>query len=260
MKKKTSLLIKILIFSLLILSLNFFQNQIKVSVYNFSSSLQKSFWKAGQKFSNSWNSLMKIHYLKKENEFLISRNQELIQKIIFLERMEKENQILREALRLNYDNDFSFILAQPISKDINEDFILINKGAKDGILKDMPVINEKKILIGKISKVFDNYSKVMLISNKNISFDAEIVEKDVSGLIRGKGSFKIFFDLLPKEKEISEGDIVISSNLGGVFPPGLLVGKVKKIFKKDTEVFQQAEITPFFKINKISYFFILTDY
>ena len=112
-------------------------------------------------------------------------------------------------------------------------------------------------MVGRISQVYENFSKVMLISNKESSFNGEIQEKEIEGIINGKGNSKLYFELLPKEKDIQGGENVVTSPLGGIFPKGLLVGQVKEVKKSDIEPFQQAEIKPALDIQKLDFLFII---
>ncbi|PIQ07422.1 MAG: rod shape-determining protein MreC, partial [Candidatus Nealsonbacteria bacterium CG18_big_fil_WC_8_21_14_2_50_37_10] len=59
--------------------------------------------------------------------------------------------------------------------------------------------------------------------------------------------------------EIKEGDLVVTTALGGIFPSGLLVGELGKVFRSDVEAFQQAEILPTFDINELETLFILIN-
>ena len=152
------------------------------------------------------------------------------------------------------------MISQIIGKDISSDTILVNKGLNDGLTPGLPVITSQKILVGKISEVYKNFSKVMIISNKESSFDAEIENREAIGIAKGKGGLKLYLDFIPKEKEILEGDIVVTSALGGIFPKGLLVGQIKDIKRSDIEPFQQAEISPFFNIKELETLFILINW
>jgi len=238
----------------------FYQKKIKNFFYSFSLPIQENFWRAGIKISDFFKTISDISNLKKENEELKLKKQELLSRVSELENLKNENESLRSALGLGLEKEFNLVIARVISKDISEDVIEINKGAKDGISKDSPVITGQKILIGKISEVYDNFSKVMLISNKNSSFSAKISGSEVSGAVKGKGNFNIFFDLVSKEEEIILEETIVSSVLGGVFPEGLLVGKIKEVKKSDIETFQQAEISPFLNINDLDQLFIIVDF
>jgi rod shape-determining protein MreC len=99
----------------------------------------------------------------------------------------------------------------------------------------------------------------MLISDKKSFFDAKIQEKEIPGLIKGRGNLKIIFDLIPRDKEVSEGDTIVTTSLAGISPAGILIGKVSSVKKNDVEPFQQIEVKPAFEIGEIDYLFIIKD-
>jgi len=245
---------------LVILLLNFYKANVKNFFYRISEPIQKVFWRAGNKVSDFFETISEIRNLKKENEELKLKNQELLAQIALLEELKKENERLREALNIGLEKEFTIVLAQVIGKDISQDFILINKGSEDGISENLPVITQQKILLGKISEVYKNYSKVILISNKESSFDGKILEKETLGQVLGKGDFEVLFDLISPEQEITEGDLVETSALGGTFPKGLLVGQIREVKRSDIQPFYQAEISPFFDLGKLEMVFIILDF
>lgn len=239
---------------------NRYQNNVRSFFYDFSSKSQGFLWVAGKNSSDFLTSLFSAGNLKKEKAELLINNQDLLAQIAYLGELKKENDELRNALGFGLGKDYSLLSAEIIAKDISQDYITINKGSADGVFKNMPVVTGHKVLVGKISEVFKNYSKVMLLSNKKSSFGAMISGKEVTGVIKGKGDFKILFDLLPQDKEILTGDTVVSSNFGGIFPAGFLVGKIIEVKKNDIESFQQAEISPSFDINVVDDVFIIINY
>ena len=121
-------------------------------------------------------------------------------------------------------------------------------------------MTQQKVLIGKIDEVYENFSKVQLISNKKSSLDGKILGGEIQGLVKGAGNFKVSFDLVPQYEEVKEGELLTTTALGGVFPAGLLVGHVKSVKKSDIEPFQQMEISPSFNITQLDYLFIITNF
>jgi rod shape-determining protein MreC len=252
-------LILLLLAVLILFLLNFYQREVKNFFYKISEPIQKIFWRAGMKVSIFFETISEIKRLKSENEELKLKNQELLSQIANLNEFKKENENLREALGLGLEKEFKISLAQITSRDISQDFVVVNKGLKDGIEENMPVITSQKILVGKIYQVYKNYSRVMLITNKESSFGGRIVGKETLGEVAGKGNLKVIFDLIPPEKEISQGDIVETTVLGGVFPKGLLVGQIGKIQKSDIQSLYQAEILPLFDLDKLENVFIILN-
>jgi len=243
---------------LFVFLLNVFQKEVRSLFYSFSAPIQKVLWGAGESASDSLQSIMQVKTLKQELDELSLENQELLSQVIALKNLKKENETLRKALDLKLQEDFKLALAQIISKDISQDFILIDKGTKDGIAEEMPVITEQRVLIGRISEVYEKFSKVMLFFHKDSSFDVKV--GNISGIVKGQGSSKALLDLILRQENLSQGDIITTSALGGIFPKGLLVGKIKEIKKSDVESFQQAEIEPFFDISQTNNLFIILEF
>jgi len=257
--KKNKVLIIVVVVVLIIFLLNFFQKDVRSFFYSISAPIQKVLWRAGERTSDFLGGITQVKILKQELDELKLENQELTAQVVVSKDLKKENKTLRQALEIGFQKEFKLALAQIISKDISQDFILIDKGSEDGISKNIPVITQQKVLVGKISEIYKNFSKVMLVSNKESSFDAKIQkeEKDISGVVKGQGNFRILFDFIPREENLSQEDIVITSALGGIFPKGLLVGKIKEIKKSDVDPFQQAEIEPFFDVSQTEALFII---
>lgn len=262
----------IITIALVIFLLNYYQSPIRNLFYLISFPVQKTLWQAGQGVSNFFETIGEIHpvkslqskfngvkNLRKENAELKLKLKEILAENAGLLELKKENEILRQALEIGLEKEFKLVLAQVSGKDISEDSLIINKGSKDGVKNNQPVITEQKFLIGKISESYKDFSKVMLISNKASSFDGKIANSGVFGIIKGKGNSKILFDLIPKEKEIKKGDLVVTAALGGVFPEGLLVGEISEIKKSDIEPWQVAQIQPAFNIGEAEKIFIIIE-
>jgi len=250
---KTVIIILSIILALFVL--NYFRLNIKNFFYLISTPIQKSFWWAGDNISKILGS-----DLRKEVSNLRVENLVLLNQTTLSETLQKENQELRAALDLNLQKDFKLVLAEVISKDSTANLILINKGAEDGILKDMPVINSQKVIFGKVSEVYKNFSRVVLITDESYTFDAKVQEKEIYGVVRGGGSIYLYFDLISREAELKEGDVLVTSNLGGEFPKDLLIGRVEEIKKEDTKPFQGANIKAFFDLKKTDSLFVITNF
>lgn len=265
-KKRMSHRTKMAIIAFLIIALlvviNIFglTEGVKNFFYSFSSPLQKTFWKWGGGLSNFFGAIHDIKNLKKENTELSLKIQELLAENISLKEIEKENQSLREALNIGLEKEFKLGIAEITGKDISQDALLISKGKSDGLIQGMPVITRQKILLGRIDKVYNNYSSILLISNKRNSFDAKLAEKEILGLVKGQGNLKLSFDLVPKDKEIKQGDLIVTTSLGGLFPNGLLIGKIESVNKTDIEPFQNAEVSLMFNFNNLEKVFIILNF
>jgi rod shape-determining protein MreC len=249
-----------LLFLIFFLVNNFFEQPIKNTIFLIFSPAEKFLWQKENDFFQWWEGVFEINKIKIENNELKKENLFLKNKIIELTNVEKENKELMQALGLGLGQEYDLILADIISKKTDEDSILINQGRKNGLKENMAVITKEKVLVGKVGKVFNDFSQVNLISQKGFSFDAKVIagENEVLGVIRGQGNFKIKIELLPKELQFKEGDLVATSLLGGIFPENFLIGMLKTIKKNDATPFQEAEIIPYFKEIKFDHLFVIT--
>lgn len=260
--KKNKLLIWILPLLIVFFLLNIFQKEIRGGIYYFSAPIQKVFWEAGKNSSDFLAGIKEFGCLKNKINNLELQNYGLIIEIAKLKELEKENEILRRGIEVEIHKNYDLIFGKIIGKDISQEYILINKGSKDGVLKELSVITEEKILIGKIIEVYDKYSKVALLSAKNFSFDVIIKQenKEITAVAQGQGNSKIKLDFIPQETEIFENDLIFTSYLGGIFPENLLVGKITSFKKNDTDPFQTVEAKLVLEPQDIKNIFIVLNF
>ncbi len=253
---------RVLVATLVLLSflfLFFFSERISNSFYRISDPIQKSLSSLGKQSFFITRYLADADQLRQENERLIKERYRLISAIISLKEVERENETLREVLENGLDQEFELVLAEASGFDIFGDSFVIDKGAKDGISIGMPVITSRKVLVGRIVDLYDNFSRVMLVTDKDSPyFDARIQGSDAQGVVKGRGNLSLEIDLISKDYDLREGQGVIA--MGEVFPKGLFVGVIKEVFKSDAKPFQRADLIPLFNKRTIDKVFIITGY
>lgn len=173
---------------------------------------------------------------------------------------------LRELLSFQQENHYNTIPAQVIAKEpySHTGIFTINKGEKDGILIDSPVIAYQKgyhALIGKIHQVSYNSSKVIPLSNSTNFVSARFLNSRYEGLISGEGTqldeLKMEYTSKEALSYIKIGEKVITSGLGGGYPPDILIGTLKSIINDDNLPFLKMEITPAVTTHKLEYVFVI---
>ena len=178
---------------------------------------------------------------EEENKELIKENQRLTSLLSQLEEVKNENEFLRDSLGLkDYDNT-GLIIGRILTKDYLSDSILINVGSKEGVKEGFPVVVSNNILLGKITDVYSNYSRVLLLTSKDNLTDVNV--NNMVSLARGLGGNEINLEMFPRENGLEEDDLVVTSLLGGNYPAGLLIGKVKNVQNIDSEPFQKSDIS-----------------
>ncbi len=156
-----------------------------------------------------------------------------------------ENQRLREILSLKEKENRYVATARIISKGIDRwsNILVISKGKRDGITKDMAVITPLG-LVGKISMVNDYYASVLLITDINFSAAVRIQETRKEAILSGTGTGRCILKYVPDEEAVKEGEVIITSGFDDLFPQELIIGYVSRVSKKGAGIFQQIEVAP----------------
>lgn len=255
-KNKIFVFLVILLFFVLLIGV---QDWLKNLFYSLSQRGQENLFSSGKTISNFFSSFLSYSKLKQENNRIVTENQELKVKISLLEEKEKENEALRQALGLGLGQRFKLLEADVTVRDASEDFLVLNKGEKEGVKTGMVVIGSPGFLLGKIEKVYPNFSEVVLLSKKGNVFPLRLEQGDLVVKARGAGNLQIFLDPIEREKEIRVGDRVSTVALEGLYPKGLFVGEVKRIEDSDLTPYQKAEVKVAFDLGNLEMVFIILD-
>ena len=200
--------------------------------------------------------------LDAENKQLRVQLSEMRAKDQTLQGLEAENNQLRRALEFRERSSFKLVAARIIARDAATwwSTIKVDKGANDGVVPDQPVLTEDG-LVGKTTVVADNSSTVLLISDENCGVAATVEGTRERGMARGTRTSTstapdLTLDFLSKLADLKPGMRVFSSGVGGVFPPGVLIGVVRKFEVQPLE--GTASMIPAVDLSTIEDVFIVT--
>jgi rod shape-determining protein MreC len=175
-------------------------------------------------------------------------------------KVKKENEALRMQLDVQGAFEGKKVMATVIA--IHEDgkaiSILTNKGSADGIRVGAVVVIGNR-LVGKVTNVNSNNSDITPIFSVDSRVPVELInksEKKIKGVVRGMFNSKIILDEVTQEYQFAEGDLVVTSEEGGLFPPGLLIGEIEKVNSQERELFQIASLKPFWQLSDVKTVFI----
>ncbi len=181
-----------------------------------------------------------------------------------LGEIRKENERLRRLLDMQQRVPYESVAATIISKDPDNWFrtIIINRGVKDGIKVNMPVIafsGEEKAVVGKVIEVRQSVSRVLPIISTDLRVGVMFQESRFPGLLTGfsSNSSLAMVDYISKFASIKFGDVIVTSGQGGVFPQGLLVGKVMKPLITKSGAYQKAAVRPFIDYNQVEEVYVI---
>jgi rod shape-determining protein MreC len=158
-----------------------------------------------------------------------------------------ENKRLKEILGLKEERKNYVCAARIIARGIDrwEHILVIDKGQKDGVEKDMCAVTPRG-LAGKILTASDSHASLLLLTDINFSASVRLQESRKEGILSGTGTRKCILKYVPYDEKVHTGDIVVTSGLDSLFPPGVPVGYVSKVDQKGLGGnFQYIEVIPF---------------
>jgi rod shape-determining protein MreC len=252
---------------MLLLSTSSFLFDFKDIGFSFFSGLRSGIHEGTSLISRTVLSIRELAALRQEYSELTNR----ITRYEQLERnaaeIQEENRRLREQLQFAESLRFKHIPAELIGRDPDNLFsaFVINKGSMAGIEKDMPVIayqNGTEGLVGKVIRVSPFESQVIPLYDVSCHVASRFQFSRYEGIVEGQGSFEspllMRFIRKRSKEEINRGDIVISSGIeGGIYPAGIIIGRVSRIIDRDYEITLSVEIESAVDFSRLEYIFVI---
>ncbi|MFK8059363.1 MAG: rod shape-determining protein MreC [Polaribacter sp.] len=223
------------------------------------------------KFVNSANTITGGLYSSVSNvsEYLNLKNQNKI--------LAEENNRLRNFLNkqqsfiknidstvvdtINYNQKFTYTTAKIINNNYTKafNFLTINKGKKQGLGKEMAVINSKGI-IGIIDNSLTNFARVQSILNKNSRINARLKNNFYFGTLRWDGLNYNIVQLhdIPRQAPLKIGDTIETGGKSTIFPEGIPIGTISKINQGNTAD-NKVDVTLFNDMSNLGYVYVVKN-
>ena len=275
-RKKNSFNFNILLFSILMMisasTLVFSTRNTNAEFMNLGlslfSGLRLALHRASSFVSGTILSIQELSKLQREHN-------ELMQRITRYEQLERsaaeirqENNRLREQLGFSETLRYRHIPAELIGRDPDNLFssLVINRGSVAGVAVDMPVIAYQsgvQSLVGKVIKVGAFESLVMPLYDSSSFVSSRLAESRFEGITEGRGNPEnpLLMRFIQKRAidEIGIGDVVVSSGLGGIYPPGINIGRVSQIRYQENEISMELEVEIFLDYSRLEYMFVIGE-
>jgi rod shape-determining protein MreC len=170
-----------------------------------------------------------------------------------------ENERLRDLLGFRKLHPLKSVMAEVIAKDAapSSRTITINRGAEQGIAKDMAVVNASGI-VGKVLSVLPGTAKVILLTDPGSTLAVRVQRNREEGLLEGKLE-RCALKYVSYYADIQEGDLLVTSGLDGIFPKGLPVATVVKVTKHEATAFQAVLAVPVVGLSRLEEVLVLTQ-
>lgn len=174
------------------------------------------------------------------------------------QELELENIRLKKFFNFTNAGQGIYIAARIIARDPSPWFqtVMIDKGSNDGLLKGSPAMVSEGI-VGQVIEVSGNFSRILLITDRNSAVDALVQHSRVRGIVKGNNEDDCSFVYTLRKDEVKEGETIVSSGLDQVFPKGLMIGRVLKVTKDQSHLFQDITIETSVDFEKIEEVLVL---
>jgi len=203
-----------------------------------------------------------VSALRQRNAELEAEVARLQAQIIELQQRVTETEILAALVdfaRANPENTYkaATVIGRDPSPFLN--YVIINIGSNDGIRPGMPVVTEKG-LAGRIDAVIAEAARVQLITDSASVVNVRLQNAATNAILSGSLTSELTLDMISQDVNVQVGDVVLTSGLGGGYPPNLLIGQVTSVRKLDYELFQQATVQPLVDFDHLQYVLVITNF
>ena len=229
-------------------SLNFVRSAIKDVIYrtSFIASIP------GNTISPMYTTIQEHFKIYEQYELIKLELQQLKNQQNQIDYLKIENDKLKKVIDdtdiYNYESIISKVLVDKESPFLKS--VILNKGFNSGLKKGMPVL-KGPYFVGRITEVNYLSSRVLLISDLNSKIPVLIEPMGYQAIMSGTGDDLALLDFLPKNHQLEVGNLVYTSGTGGIFFPGIPIGRVELIEEKfHVEFF--SDLSQLYLINVIT--------
>ncbi len=198
---------------------------------------------------------VKIAYENLQSEYFKLKSETLL-----LRTLQEENQGLRALLDATERLEEKVTLAELMHVNLDRDNhrVSVGRGLSSGAYVGQAVIDDKGV-IGQVTEVMPLSSIVVLITDPGHALPVQVERNGLRTIVRGTGSLsRLVVPYLNQNSDIKEGDILLSSGLGGRFPNGYPVAEVSEVKMIEDEAFIQVFASPIGKLDRSNHVLLLS--
>jgi rod shape-determining protein MreC len=200
--------------------------------------------------------------LRARNLELEAQVSQLQTQVIDLQQRVSETTILAALVDFSRASpESSYKAASVIGRDPSPflHYIIINRGSNDGVQRGMPVVTNEG-LAGRVDSVIADAARVQLITDPESSVNVHLRNADTDAVLAGSVTGDVGLQLISQDVSVEAGEIILTSGLGGGFPPDLIVGQVVNVRRLPAELFQEATVQPAVDFSRLQIVLVITNF
>jgi rod shape-determining protein MreC len=134
--------------------------------------------------------------------------------------------------------------------------VLVDRGSDHGVQAGQPVITAKGV-VGLVTRTSRHAAKTMLVLDRQSRIGAVVQRSRARGVVRGRGTNQLEFEIVARGADVEVGDVVITSGMGGVYPKGLRIGEVVEVPDPGGSLMQTVLLEPAVDFGRLEQVFVL---
>jgi rod shape-determining protein MreC len=200
--------------------------------------------------------------LRQRNTQLEDEVSQLQTQVIQLQQQLSEAQVLYALLdfaRAAPENQY--VAASIIGRDPSPfmHYVIIDHGSDDGLQRGMPVVTQQG-LVGRIAAVTAGAARVQLITDASAVVNVKLKTTQTEVMLNGSVTGDVTLDMVPQDIQLSVGEVVLTSGLGGNYPSNIVIGQVLSVRKRENDLFQTASVQPAVDFSRLGAVLIITNF
>lgn len=200
--------------------------------------------------------------LREQNAILESQVTQLQTQLIEMEERLGEAQVCFALLDFGRTNpQYDYIAATVIGREISPflQYIIIDKGTEDHVQYGMPVVTQQG-LVGHVDAVIARAARIKLITDATSVVNIRLQSAEIEAQLYGSLTGDLSLDMIPLDETVEPGDVVLTSGLGGNYPPNIFVGQVLSTQSRENALFQTASVQPIVNFESINAVLVIDNF
>ncbi|HMB31745.1 MAG TPA: rod shape-determining protein MreC, partial [Desulfohalobiaceae bacterium] len=208
-----------------------------------------------------WDGYIDLVHVQEKNEQLQKKLKNIQIRLFELKKEANEAERLRKLLNFSPPKKWHYlgcrIMAHRLGANAVLETLFVNRGQKDRVSKNMPVLTPQGI-IGRVYKTSFHYSTILLLTDPNSHIPVIANQSRTKGILIGQGNQSFLkVNYIPQNAPLYNNELLVTSGLAEMFPKGLPVAQIKKIEHNNLSLFKSVYAKPLVNMKRLEETFIL---
>jgi rod shape-determining protein MreC len=201
--------------------------------------------------------------LRTQNQRIVADNERLTVEVAQLQEQVTQNSQLGDLAQVAHQQPTArYVSANVVARDPSSlhDQIEIDRGSTDGLRNGMSVVGAGGALVGTVRQTLPTRAWVALITDSQSNVNALIQESRALAILRGSVDKRLTMQFVAEGTDVKVGDTVLTSGLGGGYPPSYLLGHVSAVQGQSVDLFKQVSVEPAARLDSLEHVLVLTSF